>query len=356
MADNKFEVIIVANSAELNTELSKATKSLSNFQSKVDSIASQGRKLATIGAGLTAAVTAPLTLMAKNAVQLWDVQAKAIAQVEAGIKSTGAAAGFTSKELQDMASALQNNSLFGDEDILQNVTSQLLSFTNVAGEQFEKAQLAALDLATRMGGDLKGAALQLGKALNDPILGVSALARSGVQFSEEQKKVIDTLVETGKVAEAQTIILKELEKQFGGSAEAAAKAGLGPLKQIQNAWGDVLEEFGKIISEFLVPVVDHIKTVVDWFTNLSDTTKKIIVVVGGLAAAVGPLLLGLGGLMSALPIIVTGVGALSAAFTFLISPIGLVTAALVGVVVAVVRNWDKIRPYIIKAQKLSMID
>jgi hypothetical protein len=166
-----------------------------------------GQSTQRLGKSLSMNVTAPLALLGATSIQAFRVQAKAIAQVEAGLASTGNQVGRTSAQLQKMASDLQSKTLFGDEDILQNATAQLLTFTNISGEQFARTQAAALDLATRLDGDLKGASIQLGKALNDPVANLSALSRSGIQFSDDQKAVIKSLAETGRLAEAQTLIL-----------------------------------------------------------------------------------------------------------------------------------------------------
>ena len=222
-----------------------------------------GRNMQRTGKSLTRNLTLPIAAMGTASVIAFDKQAKAIAQVEAGIKSTGQAAGFTSEELQKMASDLQNKTIFGDEEILQNATAQLLTFTNIAGDQFARTQQAALDLATRLDGDLKSASIQLGKALNDPVANLSALSRSGIQFSTSQKEVIKSLAESGRLAEAQTIILDELNKQYGGAAEAAAQAGLGPFQQLKNQLGDLSEEFGKLILENIEPFKRSIQSLID---------------------------------------------------------------------------------------------
>ena len=201
-----------------------------------------------LGKNLSMAVTLPMAAMAATSVQAFREQEKAIAQVNAGLKSTAGQVGFTSKELQKMASNLQKNTLFGDEQILKDATAQLLTFTNITGQQFDRTQQAALDLATRLDGDLKGASIQLGKALNDPVANLSALSRSGIQFSDDQKKVIKSLAETGRLAEAQTLILDELNKQYGGSAEAAAEAD-GGITQLKNAFGDLQEEIGGVVMK-----------------------------------------------------------------------------------------------------------
>lgn len=285
------------------------------------------------GAGLTVGVTAPLLALGAAAIKNFDEQAKAIAQVEQGIRSTGAAVGFTTEELKKQAAELQNNSLFGDENILKNVTAQLLTFTGITNEQFSRTQQAALDLATRLDGDLKGAAIQLGKALNDPITNLSALSRSGIQFSKDQKELIKTLVETGKVAEAQGIILDELEKQYGGSASAAARAGLGPFTQLKNILGDITEEFGEIILEGVKPLLEQAKSLVLRFQELSPATKKFLVIFSGIAAAVGPLLALAG---TILPAIGTGL-------TLLSGPIGLIVAGLTAIGVVIYKNWEPIK-------------
>lgn len=297
-------------------------------QNLARSMRKTGKKMQQIGKSMSTYLTAPIVAMGVLSLKAYDEQAKALAQVEAGLVSTGNQVGKTTKELEKMAEAMQMNSLFGDEEILKNATAQLLTFTNIAGEQFDKTQQIALDLATRLDGDLKSASIMLGKALNDPVANLSALSRAGIQFSNEQKETVKRLVETNKLAEAQNLILKELETQYGGSAEAAARAGLGPMKQLQMAIGDLSEEFGKIIAKYLIPFVDTIKGIVQSLKELSPETKKIIVVVAGLVAAIGPLILAVGGLTAAfaflaanpIVLIITGIivalAALAAAFIY----------------------------------------
>lgn len=132
--------------------------------------------------------------------------------------------------------------------------SQLLTFTKIGGDVVPRATEAILDLATKMGGDLKGAAVQVGKALNDPIKGIAMLSKVSVQFSDEQQRVITALVETGRLAEAQTVILSELETQFGGSARAARDTFGGAITALHNAFGDLLEGSGGNLSEAKVAV------------------------------------------------------------------------------------------------------
>jgi hypothetical protein len=150
----------------------------------------------------------------------------------------------------------------------------LLTFTRISGDTFPKATEAVLNVAQAMGTDLKSAAIQVGKALNDPILGVSALARSGIQFTEAQREMIKQMVETNRLAEAQRIILAELETQFGGSAKAARDTFGGALQALQNDIGNALTLTGQSASlatqlvNYFGTVVRGLRTVVDNFVNL----------------------------------------------------------------------------------------
>ena len=228
----------------------------------------------------------------------------------------------------DFSEDVSDICLFGDEEILKDATAQLLTFTNITGDQFAKSQEAALNLATRLDGDLKSASIMLGKALNDPVANLSAMSRAGIQFSADQKEVIKALAEGGDMAQAQSIILEELEKQYGGSAEAAAKAGTGGLKQLANAFGDLQEEFGKVIMDFMPPVIDGLKNMLKVFQNLSPQAKRFLVIGSGIAAALGPLLV-------ILPSLIQG-------FMMLLSPIGLIVGAIVALGIAIVTFADEV--------------
>lgn len=167
-------------------------------------------------------------------------QEAALAQIEARIKSTGGAAGVTGEQLAKLAGELQNTTTFADDQI-SAMQATLLVFTNVTGQQFLKANEAILNMATTLGTDLQTAALQVGKALNDPIDGATKLRRAGVDLTDSQEQLIKKLVETGRLAQAQEIILGQLETQFGGAARAARDTFGGALEGLKNAFSDLLE-------------------------------------------------------------------------------------------------------------------
>lgn len=167
-------------------------------------------------------------------------QERVTRQLEAALEATGGAAGLARDELLSMASELQKVTTFGDETVI-SAQAMLLTFKQIGQDVFPEALEAILDVSTAMGTDLKSAALQVGKALNDPVLGASALSEAGIQFTAVQKEVIASLVETGRTADAQRIILEELETQFGGSARAARDTLGGAIQSLKNAFGDLLE-------------------------------------------------------------------------------------------------------------------
>jgi len=243
-------------------------------------------------AGFAAAGTAAMALGRGLAAvtSLAAEQQRVEAQLAATLESTGHAAGMSAEELKKLAGDLQTMTTYGDEAIIAS-ESLLLTFTQIGRNTFPRAQTAILDMATAMGTDLKAATIQVGKALNDPIKGVSALAEAGIQFSDAQKEMIATMVETGDTAGAQALILKELETQFGGSAAAAADTFGGRMTQLQNIIGDVGEEIGnqllpamKTIAEEAGPAIldavrelnPEIENFGDWMVAAADAVVPLI--------------------------------------------------------------------------------
>ena len=208
-----------------------------------------------------------------------------MAQTEAVVKSTGGAAGLTAAEMANMAgamSAASGQSLFSDDAILgaQNV---LATFTNIKGQNFGMATQSILDMSQALGVDLDSAAMQVGKALNDPVAGLAALSRSGVQFTADQEAMIKAMVEAGNVAGAQEIMMAELNTQFGGSAAAAVDTYAGQQIVLSEKMADVkqtlgealmpiLMEFGTFMADTVVPIIaDVVESLSGWITSMQET-------------------------------------------------------------------------------------
>lgn len=165
------------------------------------------------------------------------------AKVGAVIRATGNAAGYTVDQLSDMADEFSR--LTGvDDELILNAEAVLLTFRKVGRDVFPEATQAALDMSAVMGQDLQSSIVQIGKALNDPIAGISALSRVGVTFTEEQKDMIKSFMAVNDVASAQQVILDELKSEFGGTAEEMEKASTGS-DRLKVAFGNLQEELGR---------------------------------------------------------------------------------------------------------------
>ncbi len=210
-------------------------------------LASFARNAAIKGRAIGNAIALPLLGAAVLVGRAIAKQEDAEAKLEAVIKATGGAAGFTAGQLKKQASALQNLTRFGDEAVIE-LQAILATFRNIKGDEFKQVTSLALDMAVVLGTDTKSAAIQLGKALNDPITGLTALTRSGITFNDVQKKQIRGFQESGQMAKAQGVILKELKNQFEGVAEASAGTVGGRFTQMLNSLGDTLERLGAIAA------------------------------------------------------------------------------------------------------------
>lgn len=230
------------------------------MSSALDASVDSSKKFA-IGVAAAGAVVVGFGVMSLKAFS--DSEDK-IAQTNAVLKSTKGVAGETADAVTKLASALEKQTKFSDEDV-RSVENLLLTFTGIGKDIFPQATKTVLDMATALGEDTSSASIQLGKALQDPILGVTALRRVGVNFSSAQKDVIKHLVETGKTAEAQKVILKELNTEFGGSAVAAGSTAAGGLAKLKNQFNNVQEAIGKLISDGIVPLGVKL---MDWFESV----------------------------------------------------------------------------------------
>ncbi len=161
------------------------------------------------------------------------------AQLAAVLKSTGQAAGYSLDQLNKMATGFSNASVFSEGDINQAQT-RLLSYTGVVGEEFPRAMQAVIDMSARLGTSVEQSAETIGKALDIPSQGLTALSKQGFRFTEDQKKLVEQLEKAGKTAEAQGIILNALESAYGGAAEAARATLGGALQALQNQIDDLM--------------------------------------------------------------------------------------------------------------------
>ena len=175
---------------------------------------------------------------------------QAEAQVEAGLISTGHAAGIAGEELEASAIKFSQSFKFTRADITE-MQSIMLTFPGITSSTFDTASQAILDMSTRLHKGLDETAIMVGKALQDPERGITAMRRVGVNFNDTQTEIIKNLVRTGHAAKAQTLILQELQLEFAGSAQAAAEA-------------DPLFKYNKLMYNLKIAVGEARRSLPSW--------------------------------------------------------------------------------------------
>lgn len=219
-----------------------------------------------VGAGLRYAVTE------------FEDSEKALRSTEAVIKSTGNAAQVSAKQQDELVTSLSRMAGVDDE-VVTGGANMLRTFTSIKGAKFGEALAASLDLAAFKGQDLASTAETVGKALNDPLKGLTKLTRQGVVFSEQQKQQVRDMVAVGDTAGAQGVILAELEKEYGGQAEAMATSS-GRMKV---AAGEAAESVGAVLAPALEVAANAATTAATAFTGLPAPVRTAALSLGALA-------------------------------------------------------------------------
>jgi len=266
MANPQIKAVITAED--------RASATLRNFGNNASSLGNtlkKGLKLAAIG---IAAAGAAAIAFGVSSVKSYGESQAALAQLNSVLKSTKGVAGVTAKSAINLANSLQKVTKFSDEEVL-SAENLLLTFKGIGKDIFPRATKAVLDLSTTLGKDLGSSSIQLGKALQDPIRGITALRKSGIDFTAKQQETIKALVETGQVAKAQKLILEELESQVQGSAEAYGKTFPGQLAILKNSFDEVKESIGLAIVNGITPLMTKLSEFVAsdqfqaWLTKLT---------------------------------------------------------------------------------------
>jgi Prophage tail length tape measure protein len=259
VADSRIVTDIIAND--------RASRVFGQVGSSADRA---GSRLAGLGrvAGLALGGAAVAGVAALGAAMVGGVKAAADYQTlglktAAVLKSTGNAAGTSVAGIQDLASALETMSGV-DEELIINSQNVLATFTKIKNQGpnrvFDDAAKAALNMSVALGTDLQGATLQVGKALNDPIKGVTALRRAGVSFTASQLDQIKTMQESGDLMGAQKLILGELSTEFGGAAKAAGSGFAGSMARVKDSLGDAARQLGTAMLPTLTKLGDWLAT------------------------------------------------------------------------------------------------
>lgn len=262
---------------EFQKELQHAQNNVSGFKNKVSSsFLSLKSSVVGLGIGLASGLNMQSMIASAQAGQ------KATAQMNSVLASTKGVAGMTKDELLNLATAQSRVTTFSKGTTMA-AENLLLTFTGVSKKTFPDTIKAAQDMSTVMKTDLNSSVMTLGKALNDPATGLSKLTKQGVNFTESQKSQIKAMVAVGDTAGAQKLMLAELNKEFGGSAKAAASTLPGQIAIIKQSFAGL----GGSIATTVLPYVTQ------FATFASDKLPPAIAAIGSVIKNISPLIAGI---------------------------------------------------------------
>lgn len=350
----ELKIGIGADNSGLKQGLQDAEAQISAFVSKVGKIGQIGEQLSSIGQKMSVGLTLPILALGGSAIKAYgDIQS-----LQKGLEAVMGSAGSASKEFERLKEVAKLPGLGMEEAVKGSINLQaigmdadksrkiLSQFGNAVASvgkgkaEFERAIYGVQQLANTdfpLGEDLniiKDALPQVSNLLKEAF-GTSRsdeLAKMGVS----SKQVLDTI----------TAGLEKLPRVTGGIN--------GAFENLGDSMKTSLARIGKIIDDtfdisgIIDKLTGYLDTAISYFEGLSPSIQKTILVVTGLVAAAGPLLVVVGGFIAALPTIIAGLGALKVGFLALTGPIGLVVAGIGAIIAAVVSNWSKITPYLVR--------
>lgn len=277
---------------QVRLETAQVKADMANLENKFKglgtTVAGQQNHLAKFGKSLLAAAGVGLSIagivgFTKNVIAAGEESQRADARLLQVAKSMGIFGSQTTAVTERLKSYADGQArLTGvDDEVIKKTQAKLLTFSQLAATAgvmngaFDRATKAAVDMAAAGFGEATQNAVQLGKALQDPIKGVTALTRSGITFTEEEKKKIETLVNSNKMLDAQAFVLKAIETQVGGTAAASATA----TDKMKQAFGQVEESIGEallpMVEKFSAWVVETGPKIEAFFKKLNDPTTEV---------------------------------------------------------------------------------
>ena len=260
-------------SQKLNTTLQTTSKRAGTATANIQRFGISFRSVV----GPMVALTGALTL-ANRSLNTFGKRQADLKVLETQLQRIGAGGSKQLEELRAAADRLGDATLFSQDDFIQSFNI-LSSFRAIAVESFTEVSSVAADIAQVMGSDVKSATVQLAKALEDPKRGLTALSRSGITFNEAQTETIKKLVDSGKLLDAQALILETIKGQYEGAGEAAGKGFAGALDLLSENAADAAEALGKALEPAATDAANALAAVLEQISKipqpLADATLKV---------------------------------------------------------------------------------
>lgn len=220
---------------------------LNGISGRLSSLSTSFRIMSPLAIAAGASITALTAVSVRSTKQLALVEHQML-RLNAVFKATGYSAGQTAESFDQFARSLARSTLASSEGV-REAGAILATFADITGSNFDETIVLAQDMAEVFGGNLTSSVQQLAKALQDPILGLSALRRSGISFTEAQREQIKVLHESGQALEAQNAILAAVKAQVGGAAAAVAEGSVvGQVDTLTQNVTELGEQFAKLLK------------------------------------------------------------------------------------------------------------
>jgi hypothetical protein len=336
MAEQNLKINITGDSSKLKNALSSASSKLSSF----------GSKMQGVGKSLTTRLTLPLAVAGGAAV-------KFASDFQESMNKVDVAFGKSKKEVKDFAkttlkqfgiaegSALDMAALFGDMatsmGLNQSAAADMsTSLVGLAGDLASFKNIGIDQATTALAGVFTGETESLKR------LGIVMTQTNLESFAMERgmNANIKTMTQAQKVALRYKFIMESTSNAQGDFGRTSGGAA-NQMRIFQESLKELSAKFGQVILPVFTKLVSFANGLLQKFSDLSPTTKKLIVVFAGIAAALGPVLYILGTLVTLAP-------AIGTALTVMMGPIGLIVAGLTAISVVIYKNWAGIKSALVK--------
>ena len=287
---NAVKMMFADMSAKLDKQAEKQKEAAKGLKANLTAL-STGYLAITSAANTVINIFKKVNDFIHNATMKYATHQQELAKLNSILKTTGAEAWTTAGQLDKMADSLSRTTQFAQNDIMK-AQAVLLGFYNITGDVYERTLNALIDNTAVMGGDLVSAASTFGKAIDDPVQGMSALNRQGYAFTRQDKEMAKQLVESGQIMEARALILDEVEKSMGGAAKAISSSStalelynerIKEYERLQEQAGRQTQSASASISRALITsrkaVADRLEIIADAHEALENleslNTKQI---------------------------------------------------------------------------------
>jgi hypothetical protein len=328
--------------ASINIKFSADLQQFSTQMQNVQrDIAKMGDKLTSIGSSLSLGLTAPILGLGAMAVKTAADFETLRTSLLSTFQGNQDAADSAFKQIQSFAAETPYQ--------MEEVLDAFIKLKNLGLDPSEEALTSYGNTASALGKDLN----QMIEAVADASTGeFERLKEFGIKAKSEGENVSFTFQGVTKTVaknatDIQNYLLGIGNVNFSGAMDLQAQTFKGRMSTLQDSIASFADSIGSIILDFISPLIDGLQDLAEWFKNISPEAQKMIVVVAGILAAIGPLILAVGGFISLLPMITAGISGLGIAFTAMTGPIGLVIAGVGLLIFALVKNWSSVKKGIV---------